>query len=94
MADEPVDRNRELMVDGNAVAGLLRDVFSREMTPTPTECASCGKVSALGALLTFTQAPGIVLRCPACESVVLRMATTPDAIYLDARGAVYLRVAR
>jgi hypothetical protein len=94
MADEPLDRNRELMLDGNAVAGMLRDVFSQEMTPTPTECASCGKASELGALLTFMQAPGVVLRCPACESVVLRMATTPDAIYLDARGALYLRVAR
>jgi hypothetical protein len=94
MADAPNDRNRELMLDGNAVAGLLRDVFSQEMTPTPTECAACGKASELGALLAFRQAPGVVLRCPACESVVLRMATTPRAIYLDARGAVYLRVTR
>jgi len=94
MADEPVDRNRELMLDGNAVAGLLRDVFSREMTPTPTECATCGKKSELGALLTFTRAPGVVLRCPACGSVILRLTATPEAIYLDARGAVYLRLAR
>jgi len=94
MENKPVDQNRELMIDGNGVAGLLRDVFSREMTPAPAECARCGKTSELGALLTFTQAPGMVLRCPACESVVLRIATTPEAIYLDARGAVYLRLAR
>ncbi len=94
MADEPVDRNRELMLDGNAVAGLLRDVFSREMTPTPTECATCGKESELGGLLAFTQAPGVVLRCPACESVIMRLTATPGAIYLDARGAVYLRLTR
>jgi len=94
MEDEPVDRSRELMLDGNAVAGLLREVFSREMTPAPTECASCGKRAPLGALLTFTQAPGVVLRCPACESVIFRMTSTPEAIYLDARGAVYLRLAR
>ena len=94
MEQEPADRNRELMLDGNAVAGLLRDVFSREMTPAPTQCASCGMKSELGALLTFTQAPGVVLRCPACEAVVLRLTATPGAIYLDARGAVYLRLAR
>jgi len=35
-----------------------------------------------------------VLRCSACEGVVLRIVQTPEAIYLDARGAVYLRLAR
>ena len=94
MDDEAADRNQELMLDGNAVAGTLRDVFSREMTPAPTQCASCGRESELGALLAFTHAPGIVLRCPACESVVVRMTITPEAIYLDARRAVYLRLAR
>jgi hypothetical protein len=34
------------------------------------------------------------LRCPACEQVILRIVQTPQAIYLDARGAVYLRLAR
>jgi len=45
-------------------------------------------------LLAFTQAPGIVLRCPSCENVVVRITQTPDAFYIDARGAVYLRLAR
>ena len=33
-------------------------------------------------------------RCPACEQVVFRIVKTIDAIYLDARGATYLRLAR
>jgi len=90
--DVQSDVNRELMLDGNAVAGKLQDIFGLEMTANPTECAHCGNVSEIGGLLAFTQAPGAVLRCPTCENVMLRIVETPDAIYLDARGAAYLRL--
>ncbi len=88
------DMNRELMLDANAVAGLLQEIFGTEMTAAPTECANCGAEGEIGRLLAFTRAPGIVLRCPECENVVVRITSTPDAYYIDARGAVYLRLAR
>ena len=88
------DMTHALMLDGNAVAGVLQDIFGMEMTANPAECASCGKVSELGGLMAFTQAPGAVLRCPACEAVILTIVQTPDAIYLDARGAAYLKLKR
>lgn len=91
---EEVDMIRELMLDGNAVAGVLQEIFSVEMTTSPTECTNCGCKGELGTLLAFTQAPGIVLRCPTCESVMVRIVQTPDAIYLDARGTAYLRLQR
>jgi uncharacterized protein DUF6510 len=94
MDEQSSDVNRDLMVDGNAVAGLLQEIFGLEMTANPAECANCGQVNALGALLAFTQAPGAVLRCPACEEVMLRIVETPDAIYLDARGAAQIRLRR
>ena len=88
------DINRELMLDANAVGGLLHDIFGAEMTAAPSECANCGNVAEIGTLLAFTQAPGAVLRCSVCEQVMLRIVQTPDAFYLDARGAVYLRLPR
>ncbi len=88
------DKNRELMLDANAAAGVFREVFGVEMTAAPTECAHCGAEGEVGTLLAFTQGPGIVLRCPSCENVMLRIVQTPEAIYLDARGAVYLRLTR
>ncbi len=90
----PGDWNRALMLDGNAVGGLLQEVFALEMTTTLTQCAQCGRVGAIGTLLAFTQAPGVVLRCPACEQVMVRLVETPAAIYVEARGASYLRLAR
>jgi hypothetical protein len=92
--DKMTDLNRELMLDANATAGLLYEIFGVEMTASPTECDSCGNEGEVGELLAFTQGPGIVLRCSTCESIVLRIVQTPEAVYLDARGAVYLRLAR
>jgi predicted RNA-binding Zn-ribbon protein involved in translation (DUF1610 family) len=94
MENNLADTNRALMVDANAVAGLLMDVFGGEMTAEPTECAHCGNQAEMGTLLTFMQGPGVVFRCPACGQVVLRIVQTPGAIYLDARGAVYLKLRR
>jgi len=86
------DINRALMLDGNAVAGLLEEVFSHEMTTTLAECAFCGKQGQMGGMLAFTQCPGVVVRCRYCENVLLRIVRTPNAIYLDARGIVFLRI--
>ncbi|MDB5074518.1 MAG: hypothetical protein JWO42_697 [Chloroflexi bacterium] len=88
------DVSRTLVLDGNAVGGLLQDIFEADMTASPTMCAHCGREGHIGNLLAFTHAPGVVLRCPGCEQVVLRIVVTPDATYLDARGAVFLRLKR
>ena len=92
MTQDGEDVNRALMVDGNAAAGMLYDIFSREMTVAPAECAGCGRVGEIGSLLAFMRAPGLVLRCPACEGVMLRIAQIGQRLYLDARGAVYIRL--
>jgi len=91
---ETQDEAHELMLDGNAAAGILYEVFGEEMTASPIECSGCGREGELGSLLAFAPAPGFVLRCPACEQVILRIVQTPDHVYLDARGAVYLRIVR
>ncbi len=94
MENDQVDTNRNLMMDANAVAGLLTEIFGMDMTAEPTECAHCGNQAEIGTLLAFLQGPGVVLRCSACSQIVLRIIQTPDAILLDARGAVYLKLAR
>ena len=86
------DANAAMVLDGNAVAGLLGEIFGAEMTANDAECASCGRVHAVGAMLAFTQAPGIVLRCPSCEAVMVRVVRTPRGTYMDVRGAAYMRM--
>jgi hypothetical protein len=94
MSDLQNDMGHELMLDGNAAAGMLQELFGAEMTASPTECAHCGAGRDVGELLAFTQGPGVVLRCPDCEGVMVRIVQTPTALLLDARGVVYLRVTR
>jgi phage FluMu protein Com len=87
--EDPVERH---VVDGNALAGELERIFGADMTSVPGQCAHCGTVSAVAQLRAYVQAPGKVLRCPACSGVVIRIVETPDATYVDARGAAYLRI--
>ena len=93
MENDDSDMNTALMVDGNAVAGQLEQIFGRDMTMTVARCAGCARDAAMGALLAFMRGPGVVLRCPACQNAIARIVETPTAIYLEARGAAYLRMA-
>ena len=43
----------EQMLDGNAAAGLLQEVFGTEMTANPVRCAHCDQVSMIGELMAF-----------------------------------------
>ena len=88
------DLTQSLMLDGNAAAGILHEIFDLEMTASPTECAHCGKEGEMATLQAYMEGPGIILRCPTCQSVILRIVQTPEATFVDARGAVYLRLAR
>lgn len=92
--DTSQDMNRDMMLDGNAVGGMMQEMFAVEMTATPAECANCGTMSAMGSLMAFTQAPGTVLRCPACGQVMMSIVETPNAMHLDVRGVAQLRFAR
>jgi hypothetical protein len=93
--DEPGrDPMVDLMVDGNAVAGTLAALFGDDMTTHPGECAHCGTVSMLGVLHAYVRGPGIVLRCPVCHGVVLRIVERGEQTYLDVQGARYLRFER
>jgi hypothetical protein len=84
--------NAALMVDGNAVAGTLEQIFGRDMTTAVTRCAGCSNDAEMGALMAFMHGPGVVLRCPTCEAVIARIVETTTAVYLDARGAAYMRI--
>lgn len=75
-----------LKLDGNAAAGLLREVFATEITVASGTCDGCSSVSAVGALLAYTQAPGVVLRCPHCDDVLMKVVTDGERFWIDLRG--------
>ncbi|HYY02352.1 MAG TPA: DUF6510 family protein [Gaiellaceae bacterium] len=82
-----------LRLDGNAAAGMLQEVFALEVTAATGTCDSCGAVGAVGELILYAHAPGLVLRCPHCEAVVLRVVSDGQRYWLDARGLRSLELA-
>jgi hypothetical protein len=94
MTDTTEDITHALMLDGNAAAGMLEEIFGADMTVAPTECATCATVSEMGALRVFNQAPGMVMRCPACGEIMLCVVVTPTMVNIDLRGVATVRMRR
>ena len=92
--DERMDATGEGRLDGNVAGGILASLFGREMTADATACSHCGKVHAMGAMHVYMAGPGMVIRCPACGGVILRVVETTAATFVDARGAAYVRIER
>jgi Zn finger protein HypA/HybF involved in hydrogenase expression len=76
----------EMKLDGNAIGGLLREIFNMEMTAAEATCAGCGAVNAVGRVAVYVHAPGTVVRCPACESVLMRIVHGGGRYWLDLSG--------
>jgi hypothetical protein len=83
----------EQVLDGNALAGALGEIFAVDVTAAVATCTGCGLVGAVATLRVYARAPGAVARCPGCDDVVLRVVRGPDQAWLDLRGTVSLRVA-
>ena len=68
-------------LDGNAIGGLLLDVFGSEMTTATGVCGSCGASAVVAELTVYMRAPGTVVRCRSCESVLMRVSVIPSDRY-------------
>jgi hypothetical protein len=77
-------------VDGNAIAGMLLEVFGAEMTTSRSTCGSCGASGAVGELVVYLRAPGTVVRCRACESVLMVFVQVRGVTCVDLRGLAAL----
>jgi DNA-directed RNA polymerase subunit RPC12/RpoP len=73
-------------LDGNAIAGLLFDVFGAETTAATGTCASCGARALVAEYQVYLRAPGTVVRCRSCGSVVMVFATVRGITCVDLRG--------
>ncbi len=90
---EPEDAAPRFL-DGNAVGGVLADVFAVDVTAAVGRCAGCGRTAVLADTRVYLDAPGIVVRCAGCEGVLLRVVQAPDRTWLDLRGLAVLQLAR
>ena len=82
----------ELRLDGNAIGGLLLELFGTELTAAPCVCAGCGAREEMARLDVYLGA-GIVVRCRHCESVMLRVVRSGDRTWLDLNGTAVIELA-
>ena len=73
-------------LDGNAVAGILAEVFGADMTAAITVCVGCGDHHHVGELVAYVHAPGIVLRCRGCGAVQVTVVRGRGRIRVELRG--------
>jgi Family of unknown function (DUF6510) len=74
--------------DGNAIAGLLEEIFGHEMTAAERACASCGTRNHIGAHRLYRGA-GLVLRCPVCGDIAACVARRTDGYLVTVRGWLF-----
>jgi Family of unknown function (DUF6510) len=73
-------------VDGNAIGGLLHEVFGTEMTDAPSVCASCGDARQVAELAVYLRGSGTVVRCLRCDSALMVFVTIHDRTCVDLLG--------
>jgi hypothetical protein len=73
-------------VDGNAIGGLLLEVFGIEMTRVRSVCGNCGDARPVGELAVYLRAPGTIVRCRTCDNVLMAFVTTHDRMCVDLQG--------
>jgi hypothetical protein len=79
------------VVDGNAAAGSLQQIFVPDITSAQIQCDACGTSMPLGSLRLYAAPMATVLRCTHCDGIVIRAVHTPHGHWLDMKGARHLR---
>ena len=77
-------------LDGNAIGGLLHDVFGAEMTTAVGTCGSCGAVRQVAELVVYRPGLGTVVRCRSCGSVLMAFVRIRDVTCVDLMGLASL----
>jgi hypothetical protein len=77
-------------LDGNAIAGVLYEVFGAEMTSATCACAQCGAHALVAELEVYLGGPGIVTRCRTCRAIVMVLAEVRGVMCVDLTGLATL----
>ena len=77
-------------LDGNAIGGLLIEVFGTEMTTAVATCGSCGSASQVAELAVFMPGPGTVVRCRSCDAMLMTFVRIRGVVCVDLEGLASL----
>jgi Family of unknown function (DUF6510) len=84
----------DLKLDGNAMGGLLLELFGSEMTVAVSTCGSCGERAEIARLDVYVRCPGTVARCRRCDAVLMRVVEGRGRTWIDLSGTALLELPR
>jgi hypothetical protein len=82
----------ENKLDGNAAAGSLQAIFPFDMTLVQVTCTGCGTTNMIGATAAYMYGMGTILRCPVCDTALIRLVYAKGRYLLDMRGVRLLQI--
>ncbi len=80
-----------MVLDGNAIGGLLLEVFAADMTSALATCAACGAVRPVAETMVYLRAPGTVVRCRTCTNVLMVISSARGLHCVDLNGLAALQ---
>ena len=73
-------------LDGNAIGGLLNQVFGGDMTMAHAVCGGCGAHGRLAEYEVYLGGPGSVIRCHICHQIVMVLVEVREMVCVDRSG--------
>jgi len=73
-------------LDGNAIGGMLYQVFGGEMTMAQAVCGRCGARGPLAECAVYLGGPGVVVRCRRCHNIVMVLVEVRKMVWVDLSG--------
>lgn len=80
----------DAVVDGNAIGGMLIELFGTEMTTAVGTCGVCGTVGQVAEFAVYRPRLGTVVRCRVCDNVLMVFVEVRGVTCVDLRGMAQL----
>ena len=84
---KPLEEN---VVDGNAIGGMLIELFGDEMTTVVGTCGVCGTSAQVAQMAVYRPQLGTVVRCRVCDNVLMVFVEMHGVTCVDLHGLAQL----
>jgi hypothetical protein len=85
-----MDALEDGVLDGNAIGGMLIEVFGAEMTTAVGICGTCGTRGQVAEMAVYRSELGSVVRCRVCDNVLMVFVAIRGVTCVDLRGLASL----
>lgn len=85
-----MDALEDSVLDGNAIGGMLIEVFGAEMTTAVGICGKCGTRGQVAEMAVYRSELGSVVRCRVCDNVLMVFVAIGGVTCVDLRGLASL----